>query len=223
MAALLFYLPEYARALGGFVWEAMNELARSRNELLRMMPTVKGDEMPKAQNTLPTGEVVESERMEFRAEINFDPQEVVNGETGDLMASIDRAADHIADVEIRHLISYQQRLTDATGRKFDAGGRKLSRALILEMLEGDAIEFDEDGEPEIPHAMKHAFRGPKDPCDCAAEEKRTGWVLANGRGEVVKVIQFPTPPTEEEVRGFADLMARKREEFNARRHHRKLS
>lgn len=96
-----------------------------------------------------------------------------------------------------HFYSYLDRICAAAGTSVDAKGQPVSYDLILRMLDSIDIDFDQNGNPEMPTLVMHPTM---------AEQIR----------------RLPQP-TEAQLKALGDLIDRKRQEHSARQRRRKLS
>lgn len=223
MSSFLFGLPEYNRALGEFVYTALIELVKRRNELLARIPTHRGEQVPHTRNTLPSGKVVAGESVEYKIEFPVDLKEVIKGDSGDFIATIDAVAEQKSQIETEHFLKYLSRLTEATGNMIDMKGQPWSYDAILRMLDTGEMAFDENGEPEIPSVFSHLFHDPMQECKCFSSPERDHIGLVNSTGHILKRIEFPEPPTESQIEAYRELIERKRQEHNDCKRSRKLS
>lgn len=223
MSSFLFGLPEYNRALGEFVDTALVELVNRRNELLASIPTHRGEQIPRSRNTLPSGQVVEGESLEYKIEFPLDLKEVIRGNTEDFIATLDTVAEQKSKIQTKHFLSYVSRLCEATGNQVDMKGQPLSYDSIISMLDTGEMQFDENGEPEIPSAFLHLFHDPREECNCFSNPQRDHIAFVNSAGQILKRIEFPLPPTETQIKTYDELIKRKRREHNDRKRSRKLS
>jgi hypothetical protein len=197
VAARLFELPEYELAFVRFISKAMDELMIRKSPLLSRIKTVPASSIPISRNTMPSGEVVENNPIRMELPFPVDFADAVAGKLSAITASIDAAAEAGLNTVMPKFYDYMGRLCTAAGTATDANGEKLSHKLILKSLENVNLDFDENGQPEMPML-----------------------VTSPAMLEAIKALP---PPTEEETRAWNAMIERKREEFNARRRHRQLS
>jgi len=197
MSVYLFSLQEYERAFARFANEALQKLMAIKDPVLREIKRVQSEQMPIIQNTMPSGEVVEGKP--FRTEMKFSlgVDELMNGNLEAFAAALDDMATDGLKQLMPKLFERIGGLSEAAGTTVDARGEPLSHELLLRGLERVEIDFDEDGNPILPKM-----------------------VVAP---DVFKAWQKLLPPTEAQERAFSELIERKRQEFNDRRRHRKLS
>jgi hypothetical protein len=192
----LFALPEYEDAFVDFVHTAILELKRRKDPLLSRIRVEYSEEIHTSQNTMPSGEVVETRPFQVRMPIAIELDDAIAGRSNGLTAAIDNAAEEGLKIGMPRIFEQLGRVCEAAGTATDARGQPLSRALILQALEKMEIDFDEDGKANI-----GVMVGP----------------------ETYKQFQNLPPPTPEEVQALNELLERKRAEFYARQRHRKLS
>lgn len=197
MAQQMFALPEYSRAFEEFVYSAINELMRRKDSVFGMIRSEKMPQLPTMRNTMPSGEVVEHQPVEFAMSFSVLSRDIIAGDPSSLITSIDNAADEGLKAFMPRLFEYMSQICDAAGTSLDAGGQRLSHDLIRQGYEKVEIDFDDEGNPLLPSIVLHPTMAEK-------------------------IRQLP-PPTEEQVRAFREMIERKRQEFNDRRRRRKLS
>ena len=197
MSGQLFKLSEYHAAFAKFVYTAIQELMGRKDPFFGQIKAVQTPRPAMVRNTMPSGQIVENEPMSVAMPFAVDFQEAITGNSGSLVASIDSAAEEALKTVMPQLFSYVGRLCQAGGTATDAGGQKLSHRLIRESLAKLQIDFDENGQPIMPTMVMHP--------------------------EMLKQLEALPPPSEEDVRAWNELMEQKRQEFNDRRRHRKLS
>jgi hypothetical protein len=192
----LFALPEYEDAFAEFVHTAVHELMRRRDPLLSRIRVDFSEEIHTSQNTMPSGEVVETKPFKIPMQMGIELDDAIASRSDGLIEAINAAAEDGLKTGMPQIFQQLDRVCEAAGTTTDAGGQPLSRALILQALEKMEIEFDKDGKAKIGVVV-----GP----------------------ETYKQFQNLPPPTPEEVQAMNELLERKRTEFYARQRHRKLS
>lgn len=193
---ILFLLPEYDVALKRFIHSTINVLMREKDAVLKMIPTERRENVTTTQNTMPSGEVVEGEPLltEMRFEINN--SDVLEGNVDGFLASIDAAAEDGLKKLMPQIFGRIGALAEAAGTASNAAGQRISHELVLAQYEKMEIDFDERGNPILPTMI--------------------------GSPEMIDAYKRLGPPSEEIEERFQEMIARKREEFNARRRSRKL-
>ena len=149
-----------------------------------------------SQNTMPSGEVVESRPFKFRMPLTIEFDEVIIGRSLKLIEAIDNAAEEGLKLLMPQFFGQLGQVSTAAGTSTDAKGQPLTWALIFAAWEKLEIEFDEHGKPILSMVM-----GP----------------------ETHRQYQNLPPPTHEEQRALNELLKRKRAAFDARQRRRKLS
>jgi hypothetical protein len=193
----LFILPEYEQAFAIFVHRAIHELMCRKNPILGGMKTLPPQPLSVFRSTLPSGQVVENKPILVQSPFNFSIKDAIAGNVDGLLGTIDEAADDGLRTIMPRFFEYVGQLSDAAGTSIDAKGRPPSHELFLEMIEKIDIEFDKDDKPIMPTLVVNP--------------------------EMAEVLRKLPPPTPEQEKKHQDLMSRKRQEYNDRRRHRKLS
>lgn len=185
-------IPEYDAAATSLATEVIKALAFARSPVLSRVSQSPTTEL--AQDDAPAEmahgayapihvEHVLTERFETILATDVDAW----------IAMLDEQGDKGAEQLERQFFEFMNKVTEDAGQVVDAGGRPLSHDLILDMFEKLQVDFDEDGNPEMPMIVLQ----PK------AFEKL---------GE----------PTPEQLKRRDEIIERKRREFAARRRVRKL-
>lgn len=193
----LFDLPEYDGAFTVFVYRAVNELMKEKDPFLGALKTVQMPQVPTIRNTLASGEVVENKPIMSASPFEVDLREAVEGHFDGLLSSIDEVAEETLKQIMPVIFEYIGRLTQAAGTSYDAKGQPLSHDIMLDAFETMEIEFDREGKPEMPT-----------------------WVV---NPEMAKAIRALPPATRAQEQRFKDIVSKKRQEYDARQRHRKLS
>jgi hypothetical protein len=222
LASHLFSIHEYALALSHFINNAITELKNRQFPLLGKIETVYVESIPHTRSTMPSGEIVDSQPLEYRLEFPIELRDSIAGDSSSLIDSIAGAAEQKGQIEMQSMLEYAERITHAAGTSTNAKGQSISRQLILEMMEKPVLEFGEDGYPIIPSDVRHLFHSPSQTCTCFTDSRSEHMALVMSGENREKLIRLP-PPTEEEIRAFEDLMSRKRKQWNDSRRNRQLS
>lgn len=192
-----FALPEYSYALLRFFHEGVSRLMAAKDPVWGMLPTAEPAEtVPVTQNTMPSGEVVQSNPVQMAAKIVLKYDHIRSCSVEELAVQIDSAAEQNLAVVMPHFFDLVGRMSQAAGTAMDCGGKPLTFETYLASLENLDLGFDRDGNPQWPSLVV----GP----------------------EMAKYLQSLPPPTSEQQKRLADLIERKRREHDARRRHRKL-
>lgn len=151
---LLFRLDEYGAATASFLSDAIHAVARSRHEILSRIAVEQVESLPLAVNTLPSGQMLESEPSEFESLMTFTISDGVAGHFDEIHVAVDDAAETYASGMISRMLKQMSEICDATGNVINVAGRSFWDG-ILESLETILISFDEDGIPTIPTPLLH--------------------------------------------------------------------
>lgn len=222
LASPLFTLPEYCLALEHFVSTAITEVRDRQFPLLGKIETSYVEGIPHTRSTMPSGEVVDSQPIEYRLEFSIELNDAIAGAPGSLLASIAGAAEQKGQIEMQSVLDYMGRITEGAGTSVNAKGQPVSRELMLEVLSRQEIKFDNDGHPEIPSEVRHLFHAPDQGCTCFSDDRSGDIVLITSRNIREQLRRLP-PPTEEEIKTFEEIIERKRKEQDDRRRYRQLS
>jgi hypothetical protein len=147
------------------------------------------------QITSDSGNVVEQQPVEIRTKVTQTPQDIIDGQLDNLLASLHQAAEGYAEQFGKQFYEYMSRITEATGNVVDAKDRPFFDS-VYEMFEKVDLEFDAEG-----RIRQELHLNPAD-----AEKWARGW-------------EEMSPEQHAELDA---LIERKRQEFNARRRDRRL-
>jgi hypothetical protein len=123
-------------------------------------------------------------------------EEIRSCDIGALAAQIDKLADESLSLVMPRFFDMVRRGSEAAGTATDLGGRPVSYELWLEMVQKIDIDFDDQGNPDLPALVV----GP----------------------DVAEQLKALPPPTKEQRAAMDALIEIKRKEHNARRRNRKL-
>jgi hypothetical protein len=191
----IFKLIEYARAEQAFIGATIEALARASDPVLGQITVEPGSRMQTTQITTESGEVVEQQPLQIRTKLTQAPQDIINGNLHDLFVSLDQAAEEWAKQLAEHFYSSLGRIAEATGNVVDAKDRPFFDS-VYEIYEKVELHFDDEG-----RIQQSLILNPAD-----VEKWKKGW-------------EEITPEQHAKLNA---LIERKREEFNARRRHRRL-
>lgn len=193
----LFKLPEYDLAEVRFVHIGVRRLMDAQDSFYAQIQKVpKGEGLYRNQNTMPSGDIVRSEPIAMESPVVFSFVQIRGFDVDHLAVLMnDIAAKHV-EIMMKHMFQQMADLCSATGNSIDAGGAPISHDLILDMLETVEISFDEVGEPKMPTM-----------------------VVSPEMADKLRALPLPTV---EQMRRREEILERKRNEFNARKRHRKL-
>jgi hypothetical protein len=192
----LFLLPEYDVALKRFIHTTINLLMRKKDPVLGMIPTERKESVTTTQNTMPSGEVVKGAPLLTEMKFEINNADVLEGNVDGFIASIDGAAEDGVKKLMPQIFGRIGALAEAAGTASNAGGQPISHELVLAQYEKMEIDFDERGNPILPTMV--------------------------GSPEMIEAYKRLGEPSAEIEERFQKMIARKREEFNARRRSRKL-
>jgi hypothetical protein len=192
----LFDLSEYRGAFGKFFHGALNALMKAKDPVLGMINVETKEHLPTYQLTTTAGETVEFETITSEMGFTLNHSDLVSGNFGALILSLDDAADQGLKNLMPKFFEYLGRVCDATGNVIDGKGQPFSFDQVLDALDKIQIDFDDAGKPEMPTM-----------------------VLSPELFEKIRM----HPPTEAQNQRREEIINRKREEFNARRRTRQIS
>lgn len=192
----LFHLREYDEAFRKVFSRVIQLRAEEHYPLLKEIPTEPRPAIHTSQVTLPSGEPLTNEPFEMKVAFRFNLSDMVLGNIDAFTASAEASGREYGEQTMRQLLKYSGKVSDAMGNAVAGKGRRLGWAVILEVLEGLEIDFDENGEPELPKMISDK--------------------------DISKVVPYP-PLTDADRPAYEALMARKRKEYDARRRRRTLS
>jgi hypothetical protein len=195
---LLFKLTEYAGAEAQFVYRTIDELSRSRGGIVGLIGREQAPRTGTTQVTTEDGATVEFSATEIAAPIKLEWDDIVAGDAGSLLASLDEAAEQHHEQLAKYIFSTLDTLTEATGNRVDAAGKSYFQ-YMYEMYEKVELTFEPDGSISPSFTL------------IASEE--TVAAMERKRAEM----------TADEDRDLNALIDRKRQEYFARRRRRKLS
>jgi hypothetical protein len=109
---------------------------------------------------------------------------------------VQTAVDETLPIQMRQLFEQMNNVLRETGQLVDARRQPFSVDLVLDMLEKVQIDFDSDGKPKLPQLVV----GP----------------------QLFERIQALGPPTDSQKRRWEEIIAKKKQDFDARRRVRKL-
>jgi hypothetical protein len=121
---------------------------------------------------------------------------MVSGDIDAFTASAEASGREYGEQTMRQLLKYSGTISEAMGNAVAGKGKRFGWPVILEVLEGIEIDFDDNGEPELPKMISDR--------------------------DISRVVPYP-PLTDADRPADEALMARKRKECDARRRRRTLS
>jgi hypothetical protein len=192
----LFYLREYDNAFLKVFSRVIHLRAEEAYPLLKEIPTEPRPALHTSQVTLPTGEPLTNEPLEMRVAFRFNLSDMVSGNIDAFTASAEASGRDHGEQTMRQLLKYSGRISEGMGNAVAGKGRPFGWPVILEVLEGIEIDFDDNGEPRLPSMISDK--------------------------DISKVVPYP-PLTDADRPAYEALIARKRKEHDARRRRRTLS
>ena len=192
----LFHLREYDEAFLKVFSRVIHLRAEEAYPLLKEIPTEPRPAIHTSQVTLPSGEALTNEPFEMKIAFRFNLSDMVSGNIDAFTASAEASGRDHGEQTMRQLLKYSGTISEGMGNAVAGNGRPFGWPVILEVLEGIEIDFDDHGEPELPSMISDR--------------------------DISKVVPYP-PLTDADRPAYEALMARKRKEYDARRRRRTLS
>ena len=146
-----------------------------------------------------TGETEESNYELFSGALEVNHQDLIERGPIALVEGLKKLAEELSSQQSKMVFERLNQITAKTGNIVDAGGQAISPDLILQMLEKIEIDFNEDGQPQLPTL-----------------------VLSPEYYERLKEKMPEWEKDEHYNRKFNELIQRKRQEWHDRESHRKL-
>ncbi len=199
----LFALQEYDWAFFRFVRTAVDHLIVAKNPVLTRIKAAPSSEIHTSRNTTDSGDVVETEPIRATLEIVVNFNDVVSGRLEAVTAAIDSAAERGVEEIVPQVAGHMGRVIDAFGTRVNLKGVPLDHAAVRRMVEASAIEFDEEGKPDL------------EPWVFATPDLQHATTLQ-------EMIRRLPPRTPEEAQAWDEMIEHKRAEFNAKRRRRTL-
>jgi hypothetical protein len=128
-------------------------------------------------------------------ELRWDRDDLLSGRSDALLLQLDAAGNELGEKMMGQFVKSLGAVTESTGNKVDAGGKKFSFELLVEMLEKIEWSLDDDDELVMPSIVMHPNQ----------------------------MKNLPSEATPEQEAIMDDLKRRKREELLAQRRSRRLS
>jgi hypothetical protein len=192
----LFYLREYDEAFRNVFSRVIRLRSEEAYPLLKEISTEPRPAIHTSQVTLPSGEALTNEPFEMKVAFRFNLSDMVSGDIDAFTASAEASGREYGEQTMRQLLKYSGTISEAMGNAVAGKGRRFGWPVILEVLEGVEIDFDDNGEPELPKMISDR--------------------------DISRVVPYP-PLTDADRPAYEALMARKRKEYDARRRRRTLS
>jgi hypothetical protein len=188
-----FALQEYDHAFANFIGEAIRELGRARD------PILKDIELEESAGALGSmiqdqeGQDVELEPGSATTDFLMDVNAVRDGDIANLVIQIDAGAEQYRESLLKMLFGTLNTVTDATGNVVSGEGKSTFDA-VYEALDRREWSLTDDDELAMPQIYMHPDAFAKVP-----------------------------PPTQEQLEKLEELQQRKLNELLARRRRRRLS
>lgn len=193
----VFSLEEYTDACVEFFWGVTQGIMKASNAVYAKIEIVEVPEVYDQKIETPTGATTVLEGVQFNVSIELSLTKLTNGEPG-YFAEL--AYNHAMEALDQYMPQFYQRigkLSDDMGNTVDAKGKGPSWDLFIDTLEKRPLDFDAHG-------------------------NITGLTIVSSP-EVAEAFKRLGPMTEQQTARLNALIARKKEEFNARQRNRKLS
>jgi hypothetical protein len=195
LAAVRPLLPEYEAAVRQLFFDTVHTFMRAQDPVLDKFRAETVGHLPETSVPPDVALGGHSGPMPVSIRARLSREQVITLDTDAWVAAAWDAATGALDQLMPQFFAGLDRVLELSGRVSNAGGKPFSWDAVLDELEMLEIEFDEKGRPNEPTIV------------CGPE-------LA------AKMRSLPITP--EQNKRWAEIIARKREEFNARRRHRKL-
>ncbi len=196
MARVLFRLREYDESFRDVFQRVIRAHSEEAFPLLKDIPSEPRAAIHTSQVTLPSGEALKNEPMEMKVPFRFNLSDMVTGDVDAFTASAEASGREYGEQAMRQLLNYSGTISAAMGNAVDGKGRQFGWPVIMEVIGGVEIDFDQSGEPELPQMISDS--------------------------DISKVVPYP-PITDADRPAYEAFIARKREEYDARRRRRTLS
>jgi hypothetical protein len=191
----LLRFPEYDRSWEGFVDQAVDELMRANDPLLRQMRRSTTQYAGPVQYA-DLGEPIIHQPLNIQAPIQLATSAILDTEVEAIIASIADLAEKCLEQLMKQFFRRFGELCEEAGTAVSADGRAIDWDLVLDAFDRMDFGFDEAGNPELPTLCAH-------PKMKEALDRQTF--------------------TEAHRNRLGAIIAKKREEFRARQRRRRLS
>ncbi len=151
--SMLFRLREYDDAFRDVFGRVIRARAEEAFPLLKEIPTEPRSAIHTSQVTLPSGEALTNEPFEMKVAFRFNLSDMVTGNIDAFTTSVQASGREYGEQTMRQLLKYSGSISEAMGNAVAGKGRQLGWPVILEVLEGIEIDFDEKGHPELPQMI----------------------------------------------------------------------
>lgn len=187
----VFSLPEYSEAFGEVFRDGLDRLCEDKSPVIReLVRTERGQRVRTQRITIANDNFIDIEPQRAALPFRFTANDILTFDLNAFARSCDEAAETLTDSKLRHIIQATDRVAEALGQVGSAAGRPFGWSILLEGLGLVEIDFDQQGNPILPRIV--------------------------AENDLRHFVEYP-PMTDEHRPAFEQLVARKREEFNARR------
>jgi len=193
--AHVFALPEYDDAFSRFMYTTANELARAQHPLLAEIRTETAEGGGSSVVDSRDSDQLDLSSEPIGFQVRWDRDDLLSGRSEVLILQLDSAGNELGEKMVGQFLKTMNAVSESTGNKVDAGGRKFSFELLVEMLEEIEWSLDDDDEHVMPSIVMHSNQ----------------------------MKGLPSEATPEQKAIMEDLKRRKREELLAQRRSRRLS
>jgi hypothetical protein len=189
-------VPEYDRAARELLWYVFNELMAAQDPVLSQIKRVQVDHIPAEPS--PPGVTVGAYPGGAPVPITFTDtvESMINMDLDAWVEMVQKSVDDALPIQIRQLFEQMENVLRDSGQLIDAKGRPFSIELFFELLEKVQIDFDSEGKPKLPTLVV----GP----------------------ELFRRMQAQGPLTDSQKKRLEEIIAKKKQDFDARRRVRKL-
>jgi hypothetical protein len=192
--------PEIKEELERLARDRLRQRLRYGDPVLAMVRQIRQHEGRDSIYTTVSGEEQRADYKQVMGEITINIDELIDLPIDAVMERVDAAAEDMLKQIVPSMFAKLKEVTDEVGNVVDAGGKPFSFDLFLETLEKIWIDFNEEtGKPKLPTI-----------------------VVSPQLAEQVKTLLPEWEQNEEYKRRFAELIERKRRQWNDRESNRKL-
>jgi hypothetical protein len=192
-----FALPEYERAQFEFLNLAVKGLMKTKSSVFAQIREAEPVEnLPVTQNTMPSGETVESEPLMIKTKVEIRLDDIRSRNLDALGERVDAIAEERIALVMKHFYEMFTRTCQAAGTATEVLGSPLTFESYFQGFSKIELRFDKDGQPMMPQMVVSP--------------------------EMAKAMTALPPWTDAQQKIWDDMIERKRQEFFANRRHRKL-
>ena len=169
--AQVFELPEYDYAFTRFIYTTANELARAQHPLLGEMRTETAEGGVSSVVDSRDSEQVDLSSDLVGFEMRWDRDDVLSGRSDALLLQLDSAGNELGGKMVEQFVKTIGAVTESTGNKVNAEGKKFSFELLVEMLEKIEWSLNDDDELVMPSIVMHPNQMKGLPSEATAEQE----------------------------------------------------